>query len=73
MHRSITLSVLQVMGMQIFVNETPGISGEQALILVKEVGRQMAEVSKELKAHTLRRSYVSPCRSPFSEEAFSGR
>ena len=48
-----------------FVIETSGVWGEQALVLVTEVGRRMAELSK---SHALRRSYVSACRSLFSAE-----
>lgn len=42
-----------------FVIETSGVWGEQALILVTEVGRRMAEVSKEPRSTTFLRQRLS--------------
>ena len=42
-----------------FVIEMSGVCGEQALVLVTEVGRRMAEVSKEPRSTTFLRQRLS--------------
>ena len=42
-----------------FVIETSGVWGEQALILVTEIGRRMAEVSKDPRSTTFLRQRLS--------------
>ena len=42
-----------------FVIETSGVLGEQALVLVTEVGRWLAEVSKEPRSTTFLRQRLS--------------